>query len=286
MPDEILIDPSFFTLCCGFLGLIVGSFLNVLIIRLPIILRQNWREECNDILDKPLMVEVPLTLSNPPSTCPGCKKRISPMHNIPVLSWLLLKTQCAYCGMAISARYPMIELLTCLLSAAVGYQFGFGLEALGGLILIWILIALAGIDIDTQLLPDNLTLPLLWIGLSFNLLDIWTSLESAVLGAMTGYCSLFSIYWIFKWCTGKEGMGYGDFKLLSGLGAWFGWQFLPLLLLISSCLGIMTSVLIIIKLNLNKDTPLPFGPYLAAAGMITLFAGDRLMEIYMGSFLS
>jgi leader peptidase (prepilin peptidase)/N-methyltransferase len=268
-------DPVFFTLTCTALGLIVGSFLNVVILRLPKMMEQSWRRECCELLDQPLSDEPSLTLSYPGSQCPGCGTPIKPWQNIPVISWLVLRGQCAQCGMRISARYLFVELVTGLLSGFVAWQFGFGPEAISALVLIWVLIALTGIDMDTQLLPDSMTLPLLWLGLGVNLFAVWTPLSSAVMGAMLGYGSLWGVYWLFKLVTGKEGMGYGDFKLLGALGAWFGWQAVPLMILLSSFVGAALGITILIARRQGRDTPLPFGPYLAGAGLLTLFLATR-----------
>ena len=274
-------DPFFFTLTCTALGLIVGSFLNVVILRLPKMMEQSWRQECSELLDQPPPEEPHLTLSHPGSQCPGCGTPIKPWQNIPVISWLALRGQCALCGMRISARYPFIELVTGLLSGLSAWQFGFGPEALSALVLIWVLIALTGIDMDTQLLPDSMTLPLLWMGLGVNLFAVWTPISSAVMGAMLGYGSLWSVYWVFKLITGKEGMGYGDFKLLGALGAWFGWQAVPLMILLSSFVGAALGIGILIARRQGRDTPMPFGPYLAGAGLLTLFFGDTLITEYL-----
>lgn len=274
-------DPFFFTLSCTALGLVVGSFLNVVILRLPKMMERSWRQECCDLLDQPTPTDALLSLSYPGSCCPDCGVPIKPWQNIPVLSWLVLRGQCASCGMSISLRYPLVELATGVLSGLAAWQFGFGPEALTALILIWILIALAGIDIDTQLLPDSMTLPLLWLGLGVNLFAVWTPLPSAVMGAMLGYGSLWSVYWLFKLITGKEGMGYGDFKLLGALGAWFGWQAVPLMILLSSFVGAVLGLVILMARRQGRDTPMPFGPYLAGAGLLTLFLGDILMTEYL-----
>ena len=274
-------DPVFFTLTCTAVGLIVGSFLNVVILRLPKMMQQGWRRECCELLDQPLSAEPSLTLSYPGSQCPGCGTPIKPWQNIPVISWLALRGQCAQCGMRISARYPLVELVTGLLSGCAAWHFGFGPEAISALVLIWVLIALTGIDMDTQLLPDSMTLPLLWLGLGVNLFAVWTPLSSAVTGAMLGYGSLWGVYWLFKLVTGKEGMGYGDFKLLGALGAWFGWQAVPLMILLSSFVGAALGIAILIARRQGRDTPMPFGPYLAGAGLLTLFFGDTLITEYL-----
>ena len=274
-------DPAFFTLTCTALGLIVGSFLNVVILRLPKMMEQGWQRDCCEVLDQPAPDQEPISLSHPGSHCPGCGAAIKPWQNIPVISWLVLRGRCAQCGMGISVRYPAVELITGVLSGLAAWQFGFGIEALSALALIWLLVALAGIDIDTQLLPDSITLPLLWLGLAVNLFAVWTPLSSAVLGAMLGYGSLWSVYWLFKLVTGKEGMGYGDFKLLGALGAWFGWQAVPLMILLSSFVGAALGIAILLSKRLGRDTPMPFGPYLAGAGLLTLFFGDTLITEYL-----
>ena len=274
-------DPAFFTLTCTALGLVVGSFLNVVILRLPKMMEQGWQRECCEVLDQPAPVQEPISLSHPGSHCPGCGAAIKPWQNIPVISWLGLRGRCAQCGMGISVRYPAVELITGVLSGLVAWHFGFGIEALSALALIWMLVALTGIDIDTQLLPDSITLPLLWLGLAVNLFAVWTPLSSAVIGAMLGYGSLWSVYWLFKLVTGKEGMGYGDFKLLGALGAWFGWQAVPLMILLSSFVGAALGIAILLSKRQGRDTPMPFGPYLAGAGLLTLFFGDRLITEYL-----
>ena len=274
-------DPAFFTLTCTALGLIVGSFLNVVILRLPKMMEQGWQRECCEVLDQPAPVQDPISLSHPGSHCPGCGVAIKPWQNIPVISWLALRGRCAQCGMGISVRYPAVELITGILSGLAAWQFGFGIEALSALALIWMLVALAGIDIDTQLLPDSITLPLLWLGLAVNLFAVWTPLSSAVIGAVLGYGSLWSVYWLFKLVTGKEGMGYGDFKLLGALGAWFGWQAVPLMILLSSFVGAALGIAILLSKRQGRDTPMPFGPYLAGAGLLTLFFGDTLITEYL-----
>ena len=274
-------DPFFFAITCTLLGLIVGSFLNVVILRLPKMMEQSWQSECSELLAQPVSIETPISLSNPNSQCPACGANIRAWQNIPVVSWLLLRGRCAQCDTPISARYPFVELLTGTLTGLAAWQFGFGPEALSAFILIWILIALTGIDIDTQLLPDSMTLALLWIGLAVNLFDTWTSLPSAVMGAMLGYGSLWSVYWVFKLVTGKEGMGYGDFKLLGALGAWFGWQTVPVIILLSSFAGALLGISILLLRRLERDTPMPFGPYLAGAGLVILFFGETLMTEYL-----
>ena len=273
-------DPTFFVIACTMLGLVVGSFLNVVILRVPKMMEQTWHRECCELLEQFAPEEPVINLSHPESQCPGCGATIKPWHNVPVLSWILLRARCASCGMPISARYPLVELATGIFSGLAAWQFGFGVEAFSALLLIWMLIALTGIDIDTQLLPDSLTLPLLWLGLGINLSAVWTPLSSAVIGAMLGYGILWSVYWLFKWVTGKEGMGYGDFKLLGALGAWFGWEAVPVMILLSSLVGAILGIAILLIKRQGRDTPMPFGPYLAGAGLIMLFVGDTLMNQY------
>ncbi|MGS2717753.1 prepilin peptidase [Eionea flava] len=267
------------------IGLSIGSFLNVVIYRIPKIMEQEFRSECChflDIKDKKKSAQK-LTLSTPRSTCPACNTAIKPWHNIPVISYLLLKGQCAYCGTTINARYPIIEAATGVLSVWAIYSLGFSIEGLTALLLLWALICLTMIDIDTHLLPDSITLPLLWLGLIVNSFGFYTSLENALWGAVFGYLSLWSVYWLFKLITGKEGMGYGDFKLLAALGAWMGWQFLPLIILLSSFVGAVIGIAGIIILGKNKNIPIPFGPYLAIAGWIAFVWGDHIINYYLNS---
>jgi len=262
------------------LGLVVGSFLNVVIFRLPKIMEQGWRAECCEFLELPAPEQDKLSLAFPNSSCRSCSTEIKPWHNIPVLSFLLLGGKCAACKASISWRYPVVELATGLLSLAAAMAFGPSLTLLGALTLIWSLVALTGIDIDTQLLPDSITLPLLWLGMIFNLYGVFTTLDAAVIGAIAGYLALWSIYWAFKLTTGKEGMGYGDFKLLAALGAWFGWQALPLIIILSSFVGAAVGILLIVAQRMGREVPMPFGPYLAGAGLITLFYQDELTAAY------
>ena len=263
-------------------GLCIGSFLNVVIHRLPKMMEQEWHEQCAELHGNQLESAPPLNLSQPRSRCPVCGHQISALENIPLISYLFLRGRCAGCGVAISLRYPLIELTSGLLSAFAVSHFGFAWPALGALILLWSLIALSAIDFDTQLLPDSITLPLLWAGLAFNLNGTMTDLPSAVVGAMLGYLALWSVFWAFKLATGKEGMGYGDFKLLAALGAWLGWQMLPVIILLSSVVGAIVGITLIIFARHGRNNPIPFGPYLAAAGIITLFWGQELTKTYLG----
>jgi len=266
----------------GLLGLCVGSFLNVVIHRLPKMMEQDWQAQCADLRGEEVVAAAPLSLAKPRSHCPNCGYRIGAMENIPIVSYLLLKGKCAGCGAAISPRYPLIELLTGLLSAYAAWHFGPTMQAAGALLLLWALIALAAIDLDTQLLPDAITLPLLWLGLAFNIAHTYVDLNTAVIGAMAGYLSLWSVFWLFKLATGKEGMGYGDFKLLAALGAWLGWSMLPTIILLSSVVGAGVGISLIVAARHGRNVPIPFGPYLAAAGGIALFWGPQLTQSYLG----
>lgn len=273
-------------LAAGLLGLCVGSFLNVVIHRLPRMMEREWQAQCAELRgETPSTAETPLSLARPRSRCPHCGHPISALENIPLLSYLLiLRGKCRGCGQPISPRYPLVEALTGLLSAYAAWHFGPTLQAAGALLLIWALIALSFIDLDTQLLPDAITLPLLWLGLLFNLIGAYADIDSAVIGAMAGYLSLWSIFWLFKLATGKEGMGYGDFKLLAALGAWLGWSLLPVIVLLSSLVGAAAGIALIALARHGRNVPIPFGPYLAAAGIIALFWGQELTRNYLGLF--
>ncbi|MEH6585382.1 MAG: A24 family peptidase [Halioglobus sp.] len=266
------------------LGLVVGSFLNVVIHRLPIMMESRWRKDCCELLEvEGEKQDQPLTLATPNSHCPSCKAPIRAWQNIPVLSYLMLGGKCANCGITISLRYPSVELITGLLTLYLAWHFPASPALLGAMLLTWSLVALTMIDVDHQLLPDDITLPLLWLGLIFNLNGTYVSLDDAVIGAMAGYLILWSIYWLFKLLTGKEGMGYGDFKLLAALGAWMGWQALPLIILLSSLVGAVVGIGLMLLKNRGKEIPIPFGPYLAAAGWIALLWGDSLTQAYLKS---
>ena len=259
------------------LGAVVGSFLNVVILRLPKMMQQQWRSECEAFLElEPTQTDEPLSLSHPPSTCPSCNTRIKPWQNIPILSWLLLRGKCANCGTSISIRYPIIELITGVASVVVAMQFAYDWALLLALVTTWCLVALTVIDAETQLLPDDITLPLLWLGLIANAFGVFTDLQSALWGAVFGYGILWSIYWIFKLTTGKEGMGYGDFKLLGALGALLGWQALPMIILMSSAVGAVIGIALMATKRLNREQPMPFGPYLAIAGWLSMVFGDTI----------
>ena len=263
------------------LGLFVGSFLNVVIHRLPRMMEREWLAQAAELRGEPAPAAEQLNLAMPRSRCPHCGHRIGLLENIPLASFVLLRGRCRHCGAGISLRYPVIEALTAVLSAFAAWHFGPGLALGGALLLLWALIALAFIDIDTQLLPDDITLPLLWLGLAFNLGHTFTALETAVAGAIAGYLALWSVYWLFKLATGKEGMGYGDFKLFAALGAWLGWQMLPLILLLSSLVGALVGLSLIVFAQRGRNVPIPFGPYLAAAGAIALFWGETLTARYL-----
>ncbi|MCC5859169.1 MAG: prepilin peptidase [Ectothiorhodospiraceae bacterium] len=265
------------------LGLLVGSFLNVVILRLPPLLEHGWLEQARETLgqqDEP-PGEPPPGLVRPASRCPACGHRIRPWENIPVVSWLLLRGRCSSCGNAISVRYPLVELATGVLSAVVAWQFGWTPELAAGLVLTWLLIALSGIDFDTQLLPDSLTLPGLWLGLALSLVPVFVDPAEAILGAMAGYLSLWVVYQGFRLATGKEGMGYGDFKLLALLGAWLGWSALPVIILLSALVGAVAGILMIVTLGRDRQLPIPFGPYLAGAGWLALLWEDTLVGAYL-----
>ncbi|WP_323965537.1 prepilin peptidase [Aeromonas hydrophila] len=268
-------------------SLMIGSFLNVVIHRLPIMLEREWQAEYLGYFNPETQPqqEERYNLMVPRSACPHCGHAITAMENIPLLSWLWLKGRCRECQAPISARYPLVELLTALLSLVVAATFAPGWGLLAALLLTWVLVALTFIDLDKMLLPDQLTLPLLWGGLLFNLTGGFAPLADAVIGAMAGYLVLWSLYWAFKLLTGKEGMGYGDFKLLAALGAWIGWQALPIVLLLSSLVGAFIGIGLILLRNHHQNKPIPFGPYLAIAGWIALLWGDTITRWYLTTFL-
>ena len=277
------------------LGLMVGSFLNVLIHRLPKMMQTEWETQCAELREASgtlvtglpnvaLPVQPRYNLWVPRSACPNCKHEITALENIPVLSWLMLGGKCSACKATISARYPVVEMLAAVLSAAVAWKFGWSWQTLGGLFFVWALIALAFIDFDTTLLPDSLTLPLVWLGLLFNLNGHFTPLPEAVVGAMAGYLILWSIYWLFKLATGKEGMGFGDFKLLAAIGAWLGWELLPVTILLSSVVGAFVGIAMMVWVKHDHRVPIPFGPYLAGGGLVALFFGTDLTQVYLAWF--
>lgn len=286
--------PGLFIGSLAVLGLLVGSFLNVVVLRLPMMMEREWKSECRALLDLAGGTdEPPFDLVRPRSRCPACEQLITARDNVPVVSWLLLGGRCRHCRTPISARYPLVEVAAGLAGGYAAWHFGPAQGALGGAGIAaalaaagfcWALIALALIDLDTQLLPDGITLPLLWAGLLLAYFELFSSgLEASVAGAMAGYLSLWSVYWLFKLVTGKEGMGYGDFKLLGALGAWMGWQALPAVILLSSGIGAVIGVLMISTGVIKRTEPIPFGPYLALAGIVALFWGDALQGLFGGA---
>lgn len=264
------------------IGLIVGSFLNVLIYRLPKMMEQAWQRNCQELNGLEPSATPIFNLISPPSSCPQCGHRIGALENIPVLSYIFLKGKCSQCKTPISLRYPLIELLSGILLGLIAWQFAYTSAAVAASLFALSLLTLTFIDLDTQLLPDDITLPLLWLGLIFNFNYGFTDIQSAVMGAVIGYLSLWSIYWIFKLITGKEGMGYGDFKMLAAIGAWFGWQMIPAVILLSSILGAMVGISLIIFAKRGKSTAIPFGPYLAMGGIGALFFGQQLSQLVGG----
>jgi leader peptidase (prepilin peptidase) / N-methyltransferase len=294
---ELLTQERWLLLTCAFvLGALIGSFLNVVIYRLPVMMQRAWDEElafanadaagaegaATGIETLPAKRER-FNLIVPRSRCGACGHQITVLENIPILSWLALRGKCSACGTAISARYPLVELATALLFVGCAWTFGASLQGVAAMAFCAVLVALTGIDLDTQLLPDQLTLPLLWLGLLLNVSGLFARLPDAVIGAAAGYLILWSVYWLFKLVTGREGMGYGDFKLLGALGAWFGWQALPMLLLLSSVVGAVVGIAILVIQKKGRNTAIAFGPYLAMAGLITLFFGGQIQRAFLGS---
>jgi leader peptidase (prepilin peptidase)/N-methyltransferase len=312
--DALAQSPSFFIGTALVLGLLIGSFLNVVIYRVPVMLERQWRQQCVDLAASDAAAQdvakesgatknadgaavamptapAPFNLVVPRSACPSCKAPITALQNIPVLSWLFLRGKCANCGKSISARYPFVEALTGLMSAAVAWKFGFGFPAIAALVLTWFLIALTFIDVDHQLLPDNMTLPLVWLGI---LLSLWgadangapvpVDMRSSIIGAVAGYLSLWSVYHLFRLVTGKEGMGYGDFKLFAALGAWLGWKMLLPIIIFSAAVGAISGIAILAAKKQSSQTPIPFGPFLAAAGWLALMFGQEVVTRYLGMF--
>ncbi|MEK9774906.1 MAG: A24 family peptidase [Quisquiliibacterium sp.] len=262
------------------LGLAIGSFLNVVILRLPRMLENEWHQQAAELRgETPAEVQT-FNLVSPRSHCPACGHKITALENVPLLGWLLLRGRCSACASPISPRYPLIELACGLLTALAAWRFGFSAQAGAAMLLTFFLICLAMIDFDTQLLPDDLTLPLLWIGLALNLSGVFAPVRDALVGAMAGYLVLWSVYWLFKLVTGREGMGYGDFKLLAALGAWFGWQALPAIILLASLVGAAVGIGLILFRKHGRQVPIPFGPYLAGAGLLTLYLGKPLAGLY------
>lgn len=266
----------------GILGLLIGSFLNVVIFRYPKLLKHQWTEQSRDWLElEPLTQEAPPGLVTPPSHCGNCGALVQPWQNIPIVSFLLLGGKCGACKTSIGWRYPLVELLTGILSAIVVYQFEWSMQSVFGLLLTWVLVALTFIDLDHKLLPDDIVLPTLWIGLTINLVPIFTDTRSAVIGAIAGYLIFWIVFQVFLRLTGKEGMGYGDFKLLSLLGAWLGWQYLPQIVLISTLIGSVFGIVIMIKQRAGGSLAIPFGPYIALAGWLALCWGQQINDAYL-----
>jgi len=285
MLEILSTNTTFFAFVATAIGLAIGSFLNVVIYRLPKMLQADWRQQCLEFLeqkDDQAEKQERFDLSFPGSHCPHCQQSIPFYRNIPIVSYLLQKGRCANCDAKISIRYPLVELLTAILTLAVALKFGFGWQALAAMLLTWVLIALALIDYDTQLLPDNLTLPMVWLGLLLSLFPIFVDSTSSIAGAVLGYMLLWSVYHLFKLITGKEGMGFGDFKLLAMLGAWLGWTMVPLIILLSSFAGAFIGIMLMIFKGHNKEKPIPFGPYLAIAGWLALMFGENIMQYYLG----
>ena len=277
----MMADPILGWVVAVVVGLCVGSFLNVVIHRVPKMLERQWQEQCAELSGAEVTDAPKYNLVVPRSACPSCGRQIRAIENIPVLSWLVLHGKCAGCGTAISPRYPIVEILGALATVAVIAQFGFTTKALAAAVLLWALLALTFIDFDTQLLPDSITQPLVWAGLIVNVWGVFVPLTTAVIGAVAGYLSLWLVYWAFKLATGKEGMGYGDFKLLAALGAWLGWQMLLPIVLLSSFVGALIGISLIALRGRDHNVPLAFGPYLAIAGALALFWGHTLVRLYL-----
>jgi leader peptidase (prepilin peptidase)/N-methyltransferase len=275
------LEPLLATALAAFFGLCVGSFLNVVIHRLPKMLERGWQAQCAELRGENPAPGPAYNLVVPRSACPACGAPITALQNIPVVSWLVLGGRCAGCKTPISARYPVVEVLGGLLAACAVWRFGLTPQGIAACVFLWSLLALTMIDFDTQLLPDSITLPLLWAGLFANLWHTFASLPDAVIGALAGYLSLWTIYWLFKLIRGKEGMGYGDFKLLAALGAWLGWQLLPVIVLLSSVVGAVIGISLIVFKGRDHSVPLAFGPYLAIAGAIALFFGSTLVKLFL-----
>lgn len=277
-------SPAWLAVTVGFVGLCVGSFLNVVVYRLPKMMEAQWRAECAELDGHEAAPGPTFNLMTPPSRCPACGTRISALQNIPVVSWIALRGRCAACRTRISARYPAVELGTGLLSVLIAWRFGYSVALAAGLVFAWAMLALTFIDLDTQLLPDDITLPLLWLGLLVNAFGVYTDLRSAVMGAVAGYLVLWAVYWAFRLLAKKEGMGYGDFKLLAAAGAWTGWQVLPVVILVSAGLGAVIGPLVLWLSRKGTDTRIPFGPYLALGGIVGLLWGRQAVTAWLGTF--
>jgi leader peptidase (prepilin peptidase)/N-methyltransferase len=282
--EYVASPPVFITMGTVF-GLAIGSFLNVVIHRLPKMMEREWQVQCAELRGEPPPAAPRFDLATPRSSCPSCGHPITALENVPLVSYLWLRGKCAACRAPIGIRYPIVEVATGIATAYCAWRFGFGYAAFGAMLFTWCMIALAVIDIDTQLLPDSITLPLLWAGLLFNLRGTFVDLQSAVLGAVAGYLILWLVYWGFRLATGKEGMGFGDFKLLAAIGAWLGWKMLPLVILASSLVGAVAGIALMILARRGRDVPIPFGPYLAGAGLIALFWGEGIVDRYLAQLL-
>ena len=280
-----LAHPSVFPWVCLILGLAVGSFLNVVIHRLPMMMEREWQEQCAQLRGEPAPSAESTNLIVPRSRCPACGHAITALENIPLLSYAWLRGKCSACGVRIGWRYPLVELLAGIAGIYCAWRYGFGLAAFAAMLFLWAVIAAGFIDVDTQLLPDSITLALLWTGLLVNVGGTFTDLKSAVIGAAAGYLSLWLVYWLFKLATGKEGMGFGDFKLLAAIGGWTGWQMLPLVILLSSFVGAIVGILLMVLARHGRSVPIPFGPYLAVAGVVALFWGPQITRTYLNQFI-
>ena len=294
MAELFLQAPAVFVAVAFAFALVIGSFLNVVIYRLPIMMQREWHEQCKELQEAPApdLPDGRFNLIVPRSRCPSCGKEIKAWQNIPILSYLLLGGKCANCQASISIRYPLIEMFTAATAAVCAWHFGFGWEALLAIGLSCVLVAISLIDVDTQLIPDSIVLPLLWVGLTMSLLHplagaetLFVAPRDAIIGALAGYLILWSVYQLFKLVTGKEGMGYGDFKLLAALGAWLGWQMLHIIILLSAVVGTIIGIAMIVFRGRDRQLPIPFGPYLAAAGWITMLYGEELWNSYLDKFL-
>ena len=276
-------SPGMLLLATVLLGLVIGSFLNVVILRLPRMMELAWQREAREVLELPAEDTPAFSLVRPASTCPKCQSAIKPWHNVPVVSWLWLRGRCAKCQTRISVQYPLVELVCGVLSGLCAVKFGWSPQLAAALVFTWVLLALAVIDLRTTLLPDDLTLPLLWLGLGLSLVPVFVAPEAAIIGALAGYLSLWTVFQLFKLVTGKEGMGYGDFKLLAAIGAWLGWAALPMVILLSSLVGAVVGIGMIVFMRHDRRVPIPFGPYLAAAGWLGMMYGDALKGLYLSS---
>ena len=282
MIDLLGQSPGMWVAVAGVLGLLIGSFINVVVHRLPVMMQREWQAQCAELQGQAIPETEPYNLARPASTCPSCGHAIAWYENIPILSWLWLRGRCSACATPISSRYPLVEFLAGACAAYAAWHFGFGLQGVAACFFLWLLVAMTFIDLDTYLLPDSLTFLLLWLGLLVNLQGLFVPLVSAVIGAMAGYLSLWLVYHGFRLLTGKEGMGYGDFKLFAALGAWLGWSMLPLVILLASLIGALIGIAMILFAGHDHAKPIPFGPYLAVAGVIAMFWGKPLMSLYLG----